>query len=293
MGATGLLGTALCRSLRESGIAVTAYSRGHISGDLERAHWDPDHGEIDTAPLAQSDAVVNLAGESLVGGRWTKARKERLVRSRVHSTQLLVRTLGSLPNRPHILINGSAVGFYGDCGEDSVTESKPRGEGFLADLCAQWEAAAMEAAEHGIRVVLLRTSMVLSREGGALASLLPLFRAGLGGQLGPGRQYFPWITLHDAVRVIRFAIETPSLVGPLNVVAPEATRNSEFTATLASVLHRPAFMRVPKFALRVTMGEVADELLLSGACVNPAKLEQTGFRFDYPRLVDALSSVID
>ena len=151
----------------------------------------------------------------------------------------------------------------------------------------------MEAAEHGLRVVTLRTSMVLSREGGALASLLPLFRLGLGGQLGSGRQYFPWITLHDAVRVIHFAIATPSLVGPVNLVAPEPTRNREFTAVLASVLHRPAFMRVPKLALRAALGEAADELLLTGACVHPAKLNQAGFRFDYPRLIDALSSVLD
>lgn len=293
MGSTGLVGTALCRSLREHGVAVTAYSRGHVSGDSERAHWDPEHGEIDTAPLAEADAVVNLAGESIAGARWTRARRERLQRSRVHSTRLLVRTLSHLPRRPAVLVNASAVGYYGDSGDDTVTEQSPVGEGFLSALCQEWEATALGATEFGTRVVLARFALVLARQGGALSTLLPLFRMGLGGQLGSGQQYFPWITLRDAVRALRFVMATPTIHGAVNIVAPEPTRNAEFAAALGAALGRPAVMRVPKVALRLALGEAANELLLAGACARPGVLEQTGFRFDYPRLADALQAILD
>lgn len=292
MGASGLIGTALCRSLSDLGVSVTAYSRGHVSGDMERAHWDPHHGEIDTAPLKDCDAVINLAGESLVAGRWNPERKERLLRSRVQSTQLLARTLSQLDQKPRVLINASAVGYYGDRGEDAVFETSEPGQGFLADLCRAWEEAAEPVKEVGIRLVTVRMGMVLSREGGALSALLPLFRMGLGGKLGRGQQFFPWITLHDAVRAIRFLVACESISGPVNLVAPEPTRNAEFVAALGEILGRPTVVPVPRMALRLLLGEAANEVLLGGANVRPAVLERAGFRFDYPRLDDALQAVL-
>lgn len=293
MGATGLVGTALCRSLRELGVAVTAYSRGHVSGDLERAHWDPEHGEIDVAPLGQADVVINLAGESLMGGRWTAHRKAALTRSRVHSTALLARTLCQLEGaRPRVLINASAVGYYGDRGEDAVYETSEAGEGFLAELCQQWEAAAVPVTECGIRLVQARISMILSPQGGALAALLPIFRTGVGGRLGSGQQYFPWITLQDTVRALRFLMVAEEISGPVNLVAPEPTRNEQFVQALGEALGRPTVIPVPRFALRMALGEAADEVLLVGANARPAVLEREGFRFDYPRLEDALAALL-
>lgn len=292
MGSSGLLGSALCQAFAQHGTAVSAFSRSHVAGDMARAHWNPDRGEIDKEPLAGAEAVVNLAGESLVAGRWNEKRKEQLLRSRVDTTQLLARTLAQLESKPKVLINASAVGYYGDRGEEAVTEQSPPGQGFLADLCRAWEEAAQPAADAGIRVVHIRLGAVLSKDGGALPALLPLFRAGLGGRLGGGQQYFPWVTLHDAVRAIRFLVVTPEIAGPVNLVAPEPMRNAGFTEALSEALGRPALLPVPKLALRLALGEVADQVLLTGANARPAVLERAGFRFDYPRLVDALQAVL-
>lgn len=280
--------------MRQLGVAVSEYSRSHVAGDLEAAHWDPDRGEIDLAPLAQSEAVVNLAGESLVGGRWTEERRRRFRASRVASTRVLCEAIARTDPLPRVLVNASAVGFYGDRGESAVTEDSPVGDGFLAQLCQEWEQATAPAVEAGVRVVYARFGIVLSTDGGALAAMLPAFRLGLGGPLGNGQQFMPWVTLRDAVRAVRFCITDESVTGPVNIVAPEATRNRKFTRALGAALRRPARLRVPGFALKAVLGpKAAQELLLTGANVRPSVLERAGFRFDAPRLDDALAMVLE
>jgi uncharacterized protein (TIGR01777 family) len=288
MGASGLLGKALCAALAQSGAAVHRYSRASRPGF---AVWDPASGRIDAEPLMAADAVINLAGEDLAGGRWTAARKSVLRESRVASTLLLARTIAELPQPPKVLINASAVGYYGHRGPDAVFEQSPAGQGFLAELCQAWEAATLPASQRGVRVAILRFGVVLSSEGGALARMLPAFRLGLGGRLGSGQQFMPWISLADAVSVIRFAISASDLSGPVNTVAPEATTNQDFTETLGRALHRPTLVSVPQFALKTVLGELS-QVLLEGANVRPRVLEQAGFRFDYPRLEDALEVVL-
>ncbi|HEX7477833.1 MAG TPA: TIGR01777 family oxidoreductase [Polyangiales bacterium] len=288
LGATGMLGRALCASLEQAGVKVTRYSRAERPGF---AHWNPDRNELDRAPLERADAVVNLAGEGIADKRWTKARKRVLRESRVHSTALLARTLAELSDPPSVLVNASAVGFYGDRGEEAVYEDSPAGTGFLAELCEQWEQATAPAARAGIRVAIPRIGVVLTPEGGALAKLLPVFRLGLGGNIGSGEQHMPWIALPDAVSVLRFLIVSRDLSGPVNAVAPEATTNEHFTDALARATHRPAFMPVPSLALRAVLGELS-EALLEGANVRPRVLEQAGFRFELPRLEDALDALL-
>jgi uncharacterized protein len=288
MGATGLLGRALCASLEHAGVQVCRFSRGARPGF---SRWDPQAGEIDVAALNGVDAVINLAGEDLAERRWTAARKQLLRDSRVGSTLLLSRKLAELSSPPLVLINASAVGFYGHRGEDAVSEESPAGRGFLAELCQAWEGATAPAAQRGVRVVLLRLGIVLTPEGGALAKMLPIFRLGLGGRFGSGQQFMPWISLTDAVSVIRFLMGAQTISGPVNTVAPEATTNEHFTEVLSAVLHRPALFSVPNFALKGALGELS-QALLEGANVRPRVLEQAAFRFDYPRLEDALVSLI-
>lgn len=288
MGATGLLGRALCASLEHARVQVCRFSRGSRPGF---ARWDPQAGEIDVEPLNGVDAVINLAGEGLADRRWTPARKRVLRDSRVTSTQLLCRKLAELEAPPRVLINASAVGFYGHRGEEAVSEDSPGGRGFLAELCQAWESATAPAAQRGIRVVLPRLGVVLTPEGGALAKMLPIFRLGLGGRFGSGQQFMPWISMTDAVSVIRFLMGAQAISGPVNTVAPEATTNEHFTEVLSTVLRRPAYLPVPNFALRTALGELS-EALLEGANVRPRVLEQVAFRFDYPRLEDALETLI-
>lgn len=288
LGATGLLGRAVCAALERAGVRVTRYSRGPRPGF---AHWDPSKGEIDIEPLSRVDAVINLAGEGIADKRWTDKRKQVLRDSRVQSTWLLARTLGGLDSPPKVLVNASAVGYYGDRGEEAVFEESPPGRGFLAELCQAWEAATRPAADRGIRVVMPRFGIVLTPEGGALARLLPIFRSGVGGRLGSGMQFMPWIAMQDAVSVLRFLMGAQQVSGPVNAVAPEATTNELFTDTLAHVLRRPAFLPVPNFALRTVFGELS-QTLLEGANVRPKVLELSGFRFDYPRLEDALEALV-
>jgi uncharacterized protein len=288
MGATGLVGRALCAALERAGVEVHRYSRAARPGF---ARWDPSSGRMDKPPLEGADAVVNLAGEDLSERRWTPARKRELFDSRVLSTQLLVRTLAQLELPPRVLLNASAVGFYGNRGEDAVFESSPAGQGFMPELCQAWEAAAAPAAQRGIRVVYPRMGVVLTSEGGALAKMLPLFRLGLGGRFGSGRQFMPWIALNDAVSVMRFLMSTQGISGPVNTVAPEATNNQDFSETLAHVLGRPAFLPVPQLALKAALGELS-QVVLEGANVRPRVLDQSGFRFDYPRLEDALEAIL-
>jgi uncharacterized protein len=289
MGATGLIGRAVCAALERAGVRVTRYSRSARPGF---AQWDPTKGELDARPLATADAVVNFAGEGLADKRWSEKRKQTLRDSRVQSTWLLARTLAGLETPPKVLVNASAVGYYGHRGEDAVFEESPPGRGFLSDLCQAWEAATRPAADRGIRVVMPRFGMVLTPDGGALARLLPIFRMGAGGKLGSGQQFMPWIAMQDAVSVVRFLMGAQTVRGPVNAVAPEATTNEHFTETLAHVLRRPAFLPVPNFALKSVFGELSQALLLEGANVRPRVLELTGFRFDYPRLEDALETLV-
>jgi len=288
MGATGFLGRALCAGLAQSGVVVHRYSRGARPGF---STWDPASGHIDLEPLEAADAVVNLAGEDIAGARWSLSRKQVLRDSRVASTQLLARTLAQLSRKPAVLVNASAVGYYGNRGQDAVFEQSPPGQGFLPELCQAWEAAALPAAQSGIRVVYPRFGIVLSTHGGALARMLPAFKLGVAGRLGSGEQFMPWISLSDAVSVIRFLLSATDIHGPVNAVAPEAITNEDFTDTLGRVVHRPTMLPVPVFALKVALGELS-QILLEGANVRPQVLEQTGFRFDYPRLEDALQAIL-
>jgi uncharacterized protein (TIGR01777 family) len=288
MGATGLLGRALCASLEQSGVEVTRYSRGARPGF---SHWDPERGEIDLGPLERADMVVNLAGENIADKRWTEARKKVLRDSRVQSTSLLARVLSELPDPPRALVNASAMGYYGDRGDEAVFEDSPPGTGFLAELCQAWEAATAPASRVGIRVVLPRMGLLLTPEGGVLQRLLPIFRMGAGGVLGSGEQFMPWIALPDAVSLFRFLMSAHDVRGPVNAVSPETTTNAHFTETLARAVHRPALLPVPGFALKLAFGELGQSLL-TGANMRPRVIEQAGFRFDYPRLEDALEALL-
>ncbi len=294
LGASGMLGTALVAGMLKAGTSVTAFSRKRRQSDQPGlGHWDPAAGTIEAERLEGCDAVVNLAGENLGEGRWSAARKRALWASRVDSTALLCRTLAALRQPPRVLVNASAVGFYGDRGDTAVDEESPRGEGFLAELCEAWEAATQPAADAGIRVVKLRYGVILTPFDGALARMLGPFRMGLGGRLGSGQQRMPWIALADAVGATRFATRHPDLAGPVNVVAPESVTNRQLCHALGRVLHRPAAVPVPALALKTAFGaQMAREMLLSGANVRPRKLEITGYRFEYPRLEDALEAML-
>jgi uncharacterized protein (TIGR01777 family) len=242
--------------------------------------------------LAGVDAVIHLSGANVAAGRWTPAYKREIVSSRVDSTLALVRAITRLRPLPRVLVCASAIGIYGDRGDQLLTEDAAPGTGFLADTCVAWERAAQAAEDAGIRVVHARFGVVLSPKGGALARLVPLFRLGLGGNLGDGRAWMPWITLGDAVGVLRYCIENDSLRGPVNTVAPQAVVNAEFTRALAAALHRPAILPAPAFALRLAFGQMADEALLASARVVPQKLQRAGFHFDDPDVAPALRRLL-
>jgi len=290
-GASGLIGNALLHALRNDGYQVWRLVRRRKVRDDEIA-WDPARGELDPRELAGTDAVVNLAGESLADGRWTAKRRERILKSRTESTRTLVTALRELEPRPGVLLSGSAVGFYGDRGEDVLSERSTMGTGFLPEVCLAWETMAEGAARAGMRAVFLRFGVVLARQGGALAKMLPLYRAGLGGRLGSGRQWMSWIGLGDAVGAIRHALSDDRCRGPLNVVAPAPVRNAEFAAALGRVLHRPAFLPAPALALRAVFGRMADEALLASTRAVPEKLIETGYTFRAPTLETALRGVL-
>lgn len=290
-GASGLIGSALVRSLRADGHEVRRLVRGTPRPDRGEIGWDPAAGRVDAEGLAGVDAVVHLAGEN-VGKRWTAEVKRRIRESRVRGTSLLAGTLAALPRPPRVLVSASAIGYYGDRGEETLTEGSGAGDDFLAEVGEAWEAAAEPAARAGIRVVLPRTGVVLTPEGGALERMLPVFRLGLGGRLGDGRQWMSWVSLPDVVRAFSYAVDTDSLSGPVNVVAPEPVTNAEFTRTLGRVLGRPTPAFVPRTALRLAFGEMADATLLASQRVLPARLLEAGFRFRHPSLEGALRAVL-
>jgi uncharacterized protein (TIGR01777 family) len=290
-GASGLIGTALVSSLASSGHEVTRLVRGQPPSEGKTARWDPMAGTLETAAIEGVDAVVHLAGEN-IAERWTSAKKAQIRDSRVKGTQLLCETLTRLSSPPKTLVSASAIGYYGDRGDAILTEDSPPGQGFLSEVCRAWEAATAPAQQHGIRVVQLRLGVVLSANGGALAKILPPFRLGLGGVLGSGQHYMSWIALDDAVGAIQHAIATDALQGPTNAAAPRAVTNQEFTKTLGKVLGRPTAIPLPAFAARLMFGEMADEVLLASARVQPAKLQASGYQFRYPELEDALRHVL-
>jgi uncharacterized protein (TIGR01777 family) len=292
-GSTGLIGSALVRSLTAGGWHVTRLVRVRTEAQAGAADivWHPESGSLNAGALDGVDAVVHLAGQS-VATRWTPANKERILRSRVDGTRLLSQTLSDLDRRPQVLITASAIGYYGDRGEETLREDSPAGAGFLAEVCRSWEAATEPAREAGVRVAMMRLGIVLSPNGGALSKMLTPFRLGLGGRIGSGRQYWSWITLDDVVHTIHHVLDTPTLRGPVNVVSPLPVRNREFTRLLAKVLRRPAILPVPAFALRLLLGRMADEGLLASARVEPARLETTGYVFRYPELESALRNLL-
>jgi uncharacterized protein len=253
--------------------------------------WNPATGELGEAG-AGADAVVNLAGASIAGGRWTKERKELLRTSRIDTTRALVNALAKMSARPRVLVSASAIGYYGDRGDELLTEESKAGTDSLAELAQEWEAEAGKAEALGIRLVLVRFGIILAKHGGAFPKMMLPFKFGAGGKLGSGKQWMSWVTLEDVVGILRFALENSSVRGAVNVVAPQAVQNAEFTKVLAKAMHRPALFPAPAFALRLALGEMADALLLSSQRVAPQKLQQLGYLFLHLDLSAALASIL-
>lgn len=288
-GASGPIGTALLASLAPQS-QVTRLVRGTAKNEAELS-WDP-LAPLSAGKVSGFDAVVHLAGESVVG-RWTNQKKSAIRDSRVLGTRHLATALAQSDAKPRVLICASAIGFYGDRGDEILGEKSARGRGFLAEVCGEWEDASRIASEAGIRTVNVRFGVVLSPKGGALGKMLTPFKLGLGGRIGSGRQWMSWIHVEDIVGGIHHAMQTEALSGPVNLVAPSAVRNAEFTKALASVLHRPAIFPVPEFALRLAFGQqAADEMLLAGQRVQPGKLGSSGYPFHFPELRAALENLV-
>jgi len=291
-GATGLVGSALSeRLLKEGNEVLVVTRRRDLSSPLTVVLWDPERGELDTSALEGIDAVVHLAGET-IAERWTQAKKERIRASRVEGTRLLVDGLKTLSKPPSVLVSSSALGFYGNRGDEELDESAPPGTGYLPEICQAWEAEAARAGEIGVRVASLRSGIALSTKGGALAKMLLPFKLGLGGPLGSGTQWMSWIHIDDVVGGYHFALHQAELSGVVNLTAPKPARNAEFTKALGRALGRPAFLPAPGFALKLLLGEMAQDLLLDGQKVLPRRLESAGYKFQHPDLDEALADVI-
>ncbi|MBA2366014.1 MAG: TIGR01777 family protein [Actinobacteria bacterium] len=290
-GASGFIGSALRRVLEQEGHEVSALSRS-APADSSAVQWDPDSGELDPVALEGWDAVVHLAGEGIGDRRWNEAHKRRVRDSRIKGTTLLSRTLAKLDRPPAVLLSASAIGYYGDRGDEALTENAPAGGGFLAGVVQAWEESTAPARDSGIRVVTMRSGLVLDGGGGVLKRQLIPFRLGMGGRLGAGRQYWSWITLEDEVRAMQHLLDA-DVSGAVNLTAPTPVTNAEFTAVLGRVLSRPAFLSVPPVALEVVLGkEMATEMLFFSQRVVPSKLEGSGFRFRHPELESALRAVL-
>ncbi|MEV0169579.1 TIGR01777 family oxidoreductase [Streptomyces sp. NPDC050803] len=289
-GASGLVGGALVRSLRADGHEIVRLVR-RAPRSKDEVRWDPEGKYVDTAGLAGCDAVVNLAGAGIGLRRWTDAYKTRIRSSRVLGTAALAEAVASLDEPPRVFVNGSAIGYYGETGDRIVDEDTPAGRGFLPELCVEWEAAAAPAQEAGVRTVLARTGLVVARRGGAWGRLFPLFKAGLGGRLGDGRQYWSFVSLYDEVAAVRHLLETDGLSGPFNVTAPTPLTNREITAAMGRVLHRPTLFTVPAPVLRAVLGELAGDVLGSQRVV-PKRLLESGFTFTFPDIEGAVRSAL-
>jgi len=289
-GSRGLVGSALVAFLAAGGHEVLRLVRASSGGgDVQ---WDPTEGIKDFSRLEGVDAVVHLAGENIAAGRWTQHRKDEIRRSRVEGTRRLCESLARLSRRPKVLVSASAIGFYGDRGDEVLSDDSAPGKGFLAQVCQGWEAATESASRAGTRVVHLRFGMILSSAGGALKKMLLPFRLGAGGRMGGGSQYVSWIAIDDAIGAIQHAVCTDSLKGAVNGVAPAPVTNAEFTRVLARVLSRPAVFPLPAFAAKLALGEMADALLLASQRVMPVRLQTSGYRFRYPGLESALRHLL-
>ncbi|GCB50052.1 TIGR01777 family oxidoreductase [Streptomyces sp. NL15-2K] len=289
-GASGLIGSALVRSLTADGHQVVRLVR-RDPRTPDEVRWDPQRKYVDTAGLAGCDAVVNLAGASVGSRRWTDAYKARLRDSRVLGTAALAEAVAALDEPPRVFVNGSAIGYYGETGDRAVDEDAPPGEGFLPELCVEWEGAAAPAQEAGVRTVFPRTGLVVARGGGAWGRLFPLFKAGLGGRMGDGRQYWSFVSLHDEVAAIRHLMDTEGLAGPFNVTAPHPLTNREITAAMGRVLRRPTLFTVPAPVLRGVLGELAGDVLGSQR-VLPMRLLESGFTFAFPEIEGAIRAAL-
>ncbi|MEO6394114.1 MAG: TIGR01777 family oxidoreductase [Pyrinomonadaceae bacterium] len=290
-GASGLVGSKLVEVLKADRHEILKMVRRE-SKSSDEVSWDVDRGEIDIPAMKGVDAVVHLAGENVGEGRWTDAKKKSIMDSRVLGTRLIVEAIGKLDPRPHVLISASAVGIYGSRGSEIVTEASLPGSGFLAQVCRKWEAETVPAVEQGIRVVNLRVGVVLSNDGGALAKLLTPFKLGVGGKVGSGRQYLSWLTLNDLVQIIVIALTNESYIGPINAVTPEPVTNQELTDAIGKKLSRPTFMSVPEFAVKLLFGQMGEETVLSSTRALPARLEELGFKFQYPTINSALDLLL-
>ncbi|MGW0363180.1 TIGR01777 family oxidoreductase [Streptomyces sp. NPDC002990] len=290
-GSSGLIGKALVRSLRADGHDVVRFVR-RATAAPEEARWDPARGQVDPAGLAGCAAVVHLAGAGVGEHRWTAAYKKEIRDSRVLGTAALAQALAAMEQPPAVLVSGSAIGYYGDTGDRTVDEDAPPGHGFLPSVCVEWEAAAAPARAAGIRTAFARTGLVVAREGGAWGRLFPVFRAGVGGRLGNGRQYWSHISLRDEIAALRHIIDTPSLSGPVNLTAPEPLTNRQVTAAMGRVLRRPAVLPVPAVALRIALGEFAEDVLGSQRA-RPARLLESGFVFRDPGIEQAIRAALD
>ena len=288
-GSSGLIGTALVARLRGEGHEVVRVVRTGSDG----VRWDPEAGTIDAAGLEGVEGAVHLAGEGIGEKRWSDEQKRRIRESRTKGTALLASTLARLDPKPAVLVSGSGVGYYGLRGDEVLTEGSSNGTGFLAELCRDWEAAAQPAVDAGIRTVFLRSGIVLSRKGGALGRLLPMIKLGLGGKLGTGDQWWSWISLEDEVRLIVHALNTPSIRGPLNAVAPNPVTNTELVKEAGKIAGRPTVLPVPKFALGLVMGpELTEEMILASQRIRPTVAEASGFTFTHPDVRSALRTVL-
>ena len=290
-GATGLIGCALRESLAADGHEFLLTTRNEPK-DSSWVQWKPETGFAEPEKLEGIDAAVHLAGESINALRWTEEKKRAIRDSRVLGTRNIVDTLSDLERRPRVLVAASAIGFYGDRGDEELTETSKSGKNFLADVCRDWEAESRRAEDAGIRTVLLRTGIVLSKDGGALATMLLPFKLGLGGVIGDGKQWMSWISLDDHVEVIKLALSDESIRGAVNSVSPNPVTNQEFTETMGEVLYRPTFIPVPEFAVHLAFGEMGEALLLDSMKVIPKRLTDAGFEFKFPELKKAIENAV-
>ncbi|HMS08429.1 MAG TPA: TIGR01777 family oxidoreductase [Pyrinomonadaceae bacterium] len=292
-GASGLIGTELQKALREKGWELLLASRSEPKDD-RHIKWTVEDGfrDEDLDRLEGLDAVIHLAGENVAGLRWTDEKKKAIRDSRVHGTRTLIDAFTKLKNRPKAFIAGSAIGFYGNRGDDEMTEASPAGEGFFPEVCRDWEAESRRAEDLGIRTVLLRTGIVLSKDGGALGTMLLPFKMGVGGVVGSGKQWMSWISLEDQIRAMLFVLENESIRGAVNLTSPNPATNEQFTKTLGEVLYRPTFLPLPEFAVGMIFGEMGDALLLDSTKVLPKRLEDAGFEFKFPELKPAIEAAV-
>lgn len=290
-GSTGLVGSALVEQLRDAGWTVLRAVRRPAS-DASEVSWDPKNDAIEQEKVEGVDAVVHLAGENISGHRWTDSFKQRILHSRTKGTLLVSEALAKLENPPRVFCCASAIGYYGDRGDELLVEDSPPGDDFLAKVCQQWEAACQPARDAGIRVVNTRIGVILSPDGGALKTMLTPFKLGAGGVLGSGRQYMSWVALDDVISAIQCALDRPQLSGPVNLTSPNPVTNREFTKTLGSVLSRPTIVPMPAFGARLAFGEMADALLLASTRVEPRELQSAGFEFRFPQLENALQHLL-